>query len=308
MTGDGDIRLGLIGLGPWGQKLAACLQDLSPRLPAAIATGNPALAASLAPEARIFADGMDLIADDALDGVVIATPPQTHAALALAAIGRHLPVLIEKPMATTIQDADRLCAAALAAQCPVGVNHLDLTHPAFRAVLRARPTIAPFHRIAGRITRRQQPNPKADALWDFAPHLVAMALASAEDAPMAITARRHVGPGIDRLVFRLKWRTAAPFTGIAGFGFGADTRQFRLFGTGGRLVYDDRAAERAILHRRGNQNPIAHDARTSPLRAALSHFIAQIRSGSTDPGPVLLGRRVVHCLVRIEAETHRRHS
>ncbi len=308
MTGGSDIRLGLIGLGPWGQKLAQALTALAPRLLAAIATGNPALAASLAPGARHFADGPSLIAEGGLDGVIIATPPETHAALAHAAIARHLPVLIEKPMATTIAEADRLSAAARDSGCPVAVNHIDLTHPAFQAVREARPRIAPLHRMAGRITRMRQPNPKADAVWDFAPHLVAMALSLAGTMPDAIAARRWTGPGFDQLVFRLSWPESPPFIALAGFGFAADTRTLRLFGAQGRLVYDDRVTERAVLSRSDGAIPLPHDRNTDPLRAALVGFINQIRTRTADHGPVLLGARVVDCLTRIEAATGQRQS
>lgn len=57
------------------------------------------------------------------DGIIIATPNQLHADHALACIAAGIPVLIEKPLADTAENADRIVAAASAANVPVLVGH-----------------------------------------------------------------------------------------------------------------------------------------------------------------------------------------
>lgn len=64
------------------------------------------------PGVRVFNSPSALLAEDRLDAVLVATPPDTHAELALEALGAGLHVLVEKPMATRLGDAGRLVDAA----------------------------------------------------------------------------------------------------------------------------------------------------------------------------------------------------
>ena len=61
--------------------------------------------------AVIVADPFDLIRDAEIDALVIASPDETHADLAIAAIKRGLPTLCEKPLATSVADAQRVVDA-----------------------------------------------------------------------------------------------------------------------------------------------------------------------------------------------------
>jgi predicted dehydrogenase len=77
-------------------------------------------AASTIPSARTFSSVTDLIASDAVDAVIIATPNHVHREITLAAVraGKH--VLCEKPLALTTADAREMERAADAA----GVRHM----------------------------------------------------------------------------------------------------------------------------------------------------------------------------------------
>ncbi len=66
--------------------------------------------------ATIVDDPFDLISDGELDGLVIASPDDTHADLAVAAVERGVPTLCEKPLATTVADAHRVVDAEVAAR------------------------------------------------------------------------------------------------------------------------------------------------------------------------------------------------
>ena len=65
-----------------------------------------------------------------LDALVVAAPTMAHAALALAAIDRGIPVLVEKPLAATVDDAMRIVAASRAKGVPVQVGHVERFNPA----------------------------------------------------------------------------------------------------------------------------------------------------------------------------------
>lgn len=111
------IGIGVIGAGMFGLHHIESFQA-HPEA-AVVHVANRGAEARLAAQARYgiaraSADALDLIADPAVDAVVVATPPFAHAAYGLAALaaGKHL--LLEKPMAATRADARRLAEAAAA--------------------------------------------------------------------------------------------------------------------------------------------------------------------------------------------------
>lgn len=65
--------------------------------------------------ARVYADAGDLISDPTVDAILIASTDRTHADFAIACIEAGKPVLCEKPLATTVADAERVLLAELAA-------------------------------------------------------------------------------------------------------------------------------------------------------------------------------------------------
>jgi predicted dehydrogenase/acetyltransferase-like isoleucine patch superfamily enzyme len=125
--------------------------------------------------------------------VVLATPAETHARLALLAIeaGKH--VFVEKPLALEIPDALGVNKAAEARGLVVMVGHLLRYHPAF---LRLNELVSDgaFGRLqyiySNRLNlgkfRREE-----DVFWSFAPHDISMILALAGETPESVAAVGH---------------------------------------------------------------------------------------------------------------------
>jgi UDP-N-acetylglucosamine 3-dehydrogenase len=131
-AGSRELRVGLAGLGSMGRnhlRILAARNDI--RL---VAVADP-VAATLAGAtaqtgAQGFAEPLAMIAEAELDAVVIAAPTTAHVPLALAAIERGIAVLVEKPLAATIDEAMRIVEAARAAGVPVQVGHVERFNPA----------------------------------------------------------------------------------------------------------------------------------------------------------------------------------
>lgn len=109
------LSFGLIGAGWIGSFHA---ETLASRLPNSrlVAAADPVPgSAERLPAPRSYRDPLDLIADREVDAVAICSPAATHADLVVAAAqaGKH--VFCEKPMALTLEDADRAIDAARAA-------------------------------------------------------------------------------------------------------------------------------------------------------------------------------------------------
>jgi UDP-N-acetylglucosamine 3-dehydrogenase len=133
--GDRPIRVGLVGLGAMGRnhlRLLAGHQDVELVLVADPVADSLAAAVASVPGARGAADALATLRHDeglALDALVIASPTTTHLPLALAAIERGIAVLVEKPLAATPAEADRIVAAAAEHGVPVAVGHVERFNP-----------------------------------------------------------------------------------------------------------------------------------------------------------------------------------
>jgi myo-inositol 2-dehydrogenase/D-chiro-inositol 1-dehydrogenase len=131
------VGVGLIGAGWMG---AFHGETLARRLPGARLAGvaDPApgaaerLAGSLG-AGRATTDPAELLADPAVEAVLIAAPARFHADLVVAAAGAGKAVFCEKPMALTLADADRAIAAAQAAGVPLQVGFNRRFDTGFRA-------------------------------------------------------------------------------------------------------------------------------------------------------------------------------
>ena len=125
--------IAVAGLGYWGPNLARNFDDLGALT--ALCDLDAELRERFAaryPQARMFADFDELLADDTVDAVVIATPVPTHYDLARRALeaGKH--VLVEKPPAMRAAEIDELVALAAERNLVLMPGHLLLYHPGVR--------------------------------------------------------------------------------------------------------------------------------------------------------------------------------
>lgn len=126
------LRIGLAGLGSMGRNhlriLAArpdvCLVAVADPVPSAL---DAAVAQT---GAQGFAEPLAMLAEAELDAVVIAAPTTAHMPLALAAIERRIAVLVEKPLAATVDEGLRILRAARTVGVPVQVGHVERFNPA----------------------------------------------------------------------------------------------------------------------------------------------------------------------------------
>ncbi len=131
-AGDRDLRVGLAGLGSMGRNHLRILAGRTDCRLAAVADPMREIlaAATTATGAQGFAEPLAMIAEAELDAIVIAAPTTAHVPLALAAIERGLAVLVEKPLAATVEEGLQIVDAATATGVPVQVGHVERFNPA----------------------------------------------------------------------------------------------------------------------------------------------------------------------------------
>ena len=127
------LKWGLIGCGDIARRrVAPALRDAECSLLIAVSRARSELAASFAKDfgaKRWYADWRDLLKDDEIDAVYIATPVHLHAeqAIAAAEAGKH--VLCEKPMAMNVGECDRMIDVARSQGIKLGVAYYRHFYP-----------------------------------------------------------------------------------------------------------------------------------------------------------------------------------
>lgn len=117
-----SVRIGVIGVGVMGadhaRKLARVVSGADV---VAVTDFNVDTADTLADElgTRVHHDGFEMILDDGVDAVVVATRDDTHAELVLAALDAGKPVMCEKPLAPTAAECQAIITAQAGAGRPV---------------------------------------------------------------------------------------------------------------------------------------------------------------------------------------------
>lgn len=129
----GDVRLALVGAGAIGRMHMDVLARGGCGTLCGIADPSDT-ARDLAAQAGVpwFADYRDLLDTVRPDGAIVATPNDTHAPVTLDCVSRGVAVLVEKPVADTVEAARTMAAASRAAGVPVLVGHHRRHNPIIR--------------------------------------------------------------------------------------------------------------------------------------------------------------------------------
>lgn len=132
---DEALRVAVVGVGHLGRHHARILTSLEgARLVAVVDTiPERAAEAAAATGARALTEVRDLAGE--VDAVTIAVPTALHRDLALPLLAQGIAVLVEKPMARSLDEADELLAAAVSSGAILAVGHTERYNPAVAAVL-----------------------------------------------------------------------------------------------------------------------------------------------------------------------------
>ena len=210
MTTSSPIGVGLVGYGLAGAVLHAPVVEALPDYRIAAVMTSRDGAAERRDRPRVVADMDALLAIDDVELVVVVTPNDLHAIHAEAALraGRH--VVIDKPMAPSVAECDRLIDLAEASGRLLSVYHNRRWDADFLAAAEivasggiGEPALyeARWDRFRPEAAAvwRNTPRPGAGLLWDLGPHLVdqALALFGWPDTMVADVATQRAGAGAD---------------------------------------------------------------------------------------------------------------
>lgn len=152
------IGLGIIGTGKHGARYLKHVADVPALRVAALCRRDAALGQAQAAAAgcRFHADPEALIADPAVEAVVLVVPPTLNVRLAVAAVRAGKPLLVEKPLAPTVADCRAIGDAVARAGVTAMVAHTLRFNAVLTALRSALPSIGALH--AAVLTQRFEPS------------------------------------------------------------------------------------------------------------------------------------------------------
>jgi predicted dehydrogenase len=313
--------VGVVGLGTTGLELARVFDELPQadlRWVCDTDMQTNLRAKRPFPGVRTTARFEDLLSDEELDAVVIATPTGIRAELVRLALEAEKHVFTERPLALNGEDADRLVAVAERTDRRLLVEDASLFDPALRKLreLIELERLGEIFYATGTFTDVSELRRRDSVVWTLGCHAVSLLLFLLGDEPLEVSARgdAFVSTRSPDVAFcHLRFATGI----VAQLQLSRLDRRHRsrlgVIGSTRMAVYDEFDRERAL---RIDQTRIvatdgslgvkpgdvitARATREAPLRLECEHFVAAIRS-PRDPAPAHRAATVVNTL---EALTH----
>jgi predicted dehydrogenase len=325
------INVGVVGLGYWGPNLArnfAAIPDCRVTwLCDASEQARRRLEQSF-PQAHSTEDVERLLEDPELDAVALATPVPTHAQLAarVARAGKHC--FVEKPLATSAEDAEDAIAAAREAGRVLMVGHLLEYHPAVHRLkeLLDAGELGELYYVYGNRLNLGKLRADENALWSLGAHDVSVILHLIGEEPVECVAhgRSYVREGVEDVVFcYLRFPSGTVAHLHLSWLDPHKERRLTVVGARRMATFDDMQLEgKLTLYDKGFDEDVRSPSGTSysarsgeilsphipnvePLRVECEHFIECIRAGSAPRSGGESGLRVVRVLEQLQRSLDR---
>jgi predicted dehydrogenase len=314
------IRVGVAGLGYWGPNLARNFAAI-PGCELAWCCDASAHArerwAPAFPGARFTGDIDEVLGDSSLDAIALATPVPTHGPLAerVLAAGKHC--FVEKPLAYSVEEAERAVAAAERAGRLLMVGHLLVYHPGVAKLeeIAASGELGDIHYIYSHRLNLGKLRADENALWSLGAHDVSVVLHLAGEEPDFVEARgeAYMRPPVEDVVFCfMRFPSGLSAHLHLSWLDPHKTRSFTLVGSRRMATFDDMELERKVtVYDKGFDEPAGsygeyitrsgdiwspRVANREPLRLECEHFIECIRDGRRPRTDGEAGLRVVRVL------------
>lgn len=277
-------RVGVVGTGYWGSKHVRTLSSLAEVDQVCVVDPCADRTESLLrtyPAVQCFSSLEEAM--DEVDAVVIATPPSTHAPLALSAIAAGKHVMVEKPLATSVRDAAAIVDAAEQAGVVAMVGHTFEYHAAVWA-LRDIVTRGDFGDLYYLDTARLNMGlyqHDANVVWDLAPHDISILNYVLSSTPSSVECwgSRHAHRRLEDIAhLRVIYDIPQVEANIhVSWLHPSKTRRVTAVGSKKMVVFDDLSAEERIrVHDKSVHQPdqLTDDLSQAPMSYRYGDVVA----------------------------------
>ncbi len=317
------VSVGVIGCGYWGPNLVRNFSTCPLTEVAAICDASPARREAVArahPHARCVAS-LDELLDLNLDAVAIATPVSTHYPLATRCLEAGLHVLVEKPLAASVNEAQALVTLAQRQERVLMVDHTYLFSPAVRRIkaLVEEGELGELYYVDSVRINLGLFQHDVNVIWDLAPHDLAIVSYILGQEPRSISAWGcgHADPDIEDIAyvnvdygecllanFHVNWLSPVKVRQMI---FGGSRKSLifneldssepvKLYSKGVDFGASAQVRHQLLVNYRSGDVWSPHIEPGEPLQAMARHFAECILEGGTPLSDGRLGLEVVRML------------
>jgi predicted dehydrogenase len=322
---DAPLSVGIVGLGYWGPNLARNFDALPGTELRWCCDGRADARDRFTRQFRAarFTDQIDdLLADPDLDAVVLATPVPSHAEQAVRVLDAGKHCFVEKPLAQSVADAQRVVDAQRRSGKVLMVGHLLQYHPGINKLKEIADSgeLGDIRYIYGNRLNLGQLRADENALWSLGAHDVSVLLHLAGEEPYELSARgeSYMRPGVEDVVFGfLRFESGLAAHLHLSWLDPHKERRFTVVGSKRMATFDDMDPERKItIYDKGfdesaavNEDYVARSGdiwsprvpRAEPLRLECEHFVDCVRNGREPTSGARNGLAVVRVLEGLQA-------
>jgi UDP-2-acetamido-3-amino-2,3-dideoxy-glucuronate N-acetyltransferase len=293
------VKVACVGAGYWGKNLIRNFHELG--VLAAICDTNESVLEVFEkqyPGKRFYGSFAEILADPAVDAVVIAAPAEKHFAFTREALlaGKH--VFVEKPLALKVEEGEELVALAEKSRKTLMVGHILQYHPAvlkLKALIDAG-ELGKIHYIYSNRLNLGKVRSEENILWSFAPHDISVLLTLLGEMPDSVSALG--GCYLHHQIADVTISTLRFPSGVKAHIFVSwlhPYKEQKLVVVGDRkmAVFDDTSADRKLqiydegiewvnrvpVPRKKDPVPIEVE-QAEPLRRECVHFLDCVRNGT----------------------------
>jgi len=298
------IGIAIVGAGAWGRNHVRVFSEIPDVRLKYICDQDSSKLLSLQkayPQAKMVGDLKPILQDPDVQGVVVASSAVSHYSLSKEALLADKDVLVEKPMALNIKDAEEMLRIAEKRKRVLMVGHLLIYHPAVDR-LKEMVTSGELGRLYYMYTQRVNLGvirQDENALLSFAPHDLSIILYLLGEEPIAVTAHgeSYIQKGIEDVAFVSLQFTDGKMANIhLSWLDPHKLRRVTIVGSKKMVVFDDmEASEKLKVYDKGVKN-LSYDTygeylslrfgditipsikMAEPLRAEAEHFMQAIES------------------------------
>jgi len=279
------VRIGVIGVGHLGQHHARLLASMDGVEIVGICDINRPRAEEIGAKfgAPVFADSRELLGR--VEAVTVAVPTVAHVDVALPFLQSGVATLIEKPIAPSVADADRLVEAAERGKAMLATGHTERFNPAVAAALPfiSEPRFIEIHRL-GTFPERSL---DIDVIFDLMIHDLDLLLSVVRSDVAAIEAVgvNVLTPKADIANARLRFASGCIANVTASRISRERVRKARFFQNDAYVSIDYAAQELEVFRLvKNGPRPIIHGGKVAvaneePLRRELADFVEAVRTG-----------------------------
>lgn len=326
------LNIGVIGCGYWGPKLIRNFNSLINCTVKSVSDKKPGRLEFIKtefPGIEAYLNYNDIVNDDTVDAVCIATPVKTHNELVIEALNAGKHVFVEKPMAASSIEAKQMNEAAAVNNRKLAVGHVFQFAPAVRAIKRIieNGSVGKIFHIASSRINLGPPETDTDVIWDLGPHDFSILLYLLNEFPNKINSFNNFYPFgfskddkqklINNSDIHLSFPSGITAQVHLSWLSSNKTRLMQIFGSEGTIVYDEMLAldGKVKLYGKGIDNRIGTnegDAKIlgyhsgdihiisleqhEPLRMECEHFIDGILNNRELINDGTIGLQVVKML------------